>query len=553
MRKFLVLLLAVAFLASCGAVSKNGGFLTLKIDDPKAMVAVDDGKPVEFSKLEQPLDLMAIPHKIAVTWSQSGDTTTEFASVEYGKTTEFTPTPPKKETIEITSSIPGTVIAGRIELGHSSKLAKADVYAGMQTFEMSLDGFGYRWKTQAKVELGKSIRLEPGTDEKHGALYIKSESPGVNFEISGTDEKPLLDNGSLFIPNINSGKLEIIEKANPGVVHHVGIKAGSVTSLNFLTNFTKTSDKVTTLDTFGKTTLFVCWGTQTTEIDLTGVKSISEYELMKKTPFRTGTMTTSEVFGFLVCKDNEGFGTNTYAGSIPEKLQVIKLAEPMDKLQAFELAPAQNWSPKSEDGQWVTDKETIHGPGGYSFPLDGFETGCWDTVNYTVLTTKLFFDDKAFEVREAALSRKNPMVLGKITYDPIGEKNLDWINATAFYDADNLPMVVISSSKWTAIFKRTRQEDNSDQYFTLVKKLDLPSTSTTLYDRQYLVCRKTKSYFGRSFVIDLETKLVYDNMINPVILKNGFVANNFVPGANAGDVFSMESGDLLPRWAGLYY
>ena len=71
--KIMMAFLAVMLTVSCGTNPQVGGFLKIRIvDNPEAMVSIDDAQPVPYAKLEQPLDLMAIPHKISVTWPQTG-------------------------------------------------------------------------------------------------------------------------------------------------------------------------------------------------------------------------------------------------------------------------------------------------------------------------------------------------------------------------------------------------------------------------------------------------------------------------------------------------
>lgn len=551
--KIMVAFLAVMLTASCGAKPQVGGFLKIKImDNPEAMVSIDDAQAVPFSKLEQPLDLMAIPHKVAITWPQTGQTTVEFVTVVYGQTVEFEPKTPAKETVGISSSMPGTILVGNTELGHSSKIDKADVYAGDNTFEVRLDGFSYVWTTKAKVELGAKIMLEPGTDDKHGALYIKSESPGVEFEITGTTEKQRLYQGSSFVPNIVPGRLEIIEKSASGVKQYVQIEAGKVTKVNFSTSFQKKEEKLTTIESFGKTTLYVCWSTQTTEIDLTGKTKISEYDLDKLTLFRPGTMNSRDVFKFFVSQDDSSFGVASVIGAMPDKVVFQKGSGTMLVKPENATSDVQNWLPQSPDGKWTVNSNMIYGPGGYKFDLKDFMPGCWDLKNYSVLVTKVDVEAKTFEIRETPLSKMNPMVLGTQTYEPIGQKGLDWVNAFAFYDKSRLPLGVVSSSKWTSIFTRSTSADVNSPMYVLEKNVPMPSTLRSLADRRFLICRKTREYFGNSFIYDLQTDNIYDNLANPTLTQNGLIACNLASGVNAGIIYKISGKTLVPVWAGLY-
>lgn len=551
--KIMVAFLAVMLTVSCGAKPQVGGFLKIKImDNPEATVSIDDAQAVPFSKLEQPFDLMAIPHKVAITWPQTGQTTVEFVTVVYGQTVEFEPKMPAKETIGILSSMPGMILVGNTELGHSSKIDQADVYAGENTFEVRLDGFSYVWTTKAKVELGSKIMLEPGTDDKHGALYIKSESPGVEFEITGTTEKQRLYQGSSFIPNIVPGRLELIEKSAPGVKQYVQIEAGKVTKVYFSTSFQKKEEKLTTIESFGKTTLYVCWSTQTTEIDLTGKTKISEYDLDKLTLFRPGTMNSRDVFKFFVSQDDSSFAVASVIGVMPDKIVFQKgsgamLAKPEDTARDI-----QNWLPQSPDGKWTVNSNMIYGPGGYRFDLKDFIPGCWDLENFTVLVTKVDVESKSFEVRETPLSKMNPMVIGQQTYEPIGTKGLEWVNAFSFYDKAKLPMAVVSSPKWTTVFERNTSSQIGTPLFTLKRNISMPTTSCSLAVRRFLICRKTQEFFGKSFVYDLQTGNVFDNLANPTLTENGLIACNLASGANAGIIYKISGKILVPVWAGLY-
>lgn len=551
MKKVITVAVLVMLLSACGK-QPQGGFLNLRIEDKKALVAIDDAKPVLFTDIEQPLDLMAIPHKISVTWSATGDTTTEFASVEFGKTTDFTPKPPKLEPVEITTSMPGTITAGFTDLGHSSKIANPKVYAGKRRFELALDGFQYHWATEHEVGLNSKINLEPGTDEKTGALYIKSQSQGTDFGIKGTKEEQLKFEGSIFIPKITPGMLELSEKANSTVRHYVQIEAGKVTKLNYLTNFEDTSKKQVNLDTFGNTTLYVCWGSQTTAIDLTGKKQLDGYTLDKLTPFRPGTMNSDEVFKFLACKDGNGFGSTQIIGAMPEKIKVEKVPGSMSDPKSFKPAKVQNWSPKSDDGQWHVDNDMVYGPGGYRFALGGYDAGCWDTLNYTLLVTKLDIENETFEVREVPLSKKNPMIIGTFGHKGIKDKTLSWINAYSFYDKNGFPLVVLASSKWTAVYVRETSGKVDSALFRMAFKLTKPCFTSNLSDKRFLTCKTGNSAFSGSFMLDLQTGVVFDNLINPTSTENQLILANFVKGANAGTVYRISGKTLVPVWAGIY-
>ncbi len=551
MKKIFTVAILAILLSGCGK-QPQGGFLTLNIDDKKALVAIDEAKPVLFAEMEQPLDLMAIPHKVSVTWSATGDTTTEFATVEFGKTTTFTPTPPKLEPVEIITSMPGTITAGFTDLGHSSKISNPQVYAGKRRFEVAIDGFQYRWATELEVELNSKISLEPGTDANTGALYIKSQSQGTSFTIKGTKEQPLFFEGSVFIPKVTPGMLEISEKTNPLVKHYVQIEADKVTKLNYMTNFEDTSKKQVTLDTFGKTTLYVCWGSQTSAIDLTGKTQLDGYTLDKSTPFRPGTMNSDEVFKFLVCKDGNGFGAKQIIGVLPERISVDRVSGSMIDPTTIKHAKVQDWAQKSDDGQWFVNNDMVYGPGGFRFALGGYDAGCWDTLNYTLLVTKLDFENETFEVREAPLSKKNPMIIGTFGHKGIGDKNLKWINAYAFYDARGLPMVVLASSKWTAVYDRETSKEIGSGAFKLAYKLDKPCFTASLDDKRFLVCKTGNNTFSGSFILDLQTGIVHENLINPSSTENKLILCNAVKGANAGLAYKISGKSFVPVWAGIY-
>ncbi|NTU61787.1 MAG: hypothetical protein HGA95_05655 [Caldiserica bacterium] len=223
------------------------------------------------------------------------------------------------------------------------------------------------------------------------------------------------------------------------------------------------------------------------------------------------------------------------------------ISDPVEKTTDF-----QGWLPQSPDGKWTVNSNMIYGPGGYRFDLKDFTPGCWDLTNYTVLVTKVDTGAKTFEIRETPLSKMNPMVIGSQTYDPIGTKGLEWVNVFAFYDKARLPLAVISSPKWTSVFKRSTSNEVGSQMYDLIKNIPMPSTSCSLASRRFLICRKTQEFFGKSFIFDLETGNIFDNLANPTITKNGFIACNIASGANAGVVYRISGKKLVPVWAGLF-
>lgn len=548
MAVFFVMLLAV----SCGAQPQVGGFLKIDIPGyPDSMVSVDDQKPVKFSELEQPLDLMANPHKITITWPQTGQTTVEYVNVEYGKTVEFSPKLPQKESIEIISSMPGTVIVGKTDLGHSSKLSRAELFTGENTFDVRLDGFSYAWTTKAIVAKGAKIVLEPGTDDTHGALYIKSDSPGVEFSIEGTDQQQKLYQGSSFTPNILPGKLVITEINMPSVKHFVQIKPGMVTKVNNITSFQNTDSKQTTIESFGKTSFYIGWSSQATEIDITGKKSITSYELDKLTPFRPGTANSRDVFKFVVSEDKSSFGVATISGALPQKISVDKISDAMIPNPNIKTMDIQSWLPQSPDGKWTVSGGMAIGPGSFKFELKGFEPGCWDLKNFTVLASQVDIGNKTFEIREMPLSKMNPMVIGNQTYEPIGEKGLEWVKAYAFYDVNKLPIPVVFSPKWISIFTRNTSNKLDAPLFDLKYTILKLAVTCSLIGRRFLVCKKSNDVLGSSFVVDIENGNVYDNLPNPTITTDGLLACNLESDSNAGIIYKISGKQLIPVWAGI--
>lgn len=546
---FLALLLAV----SCGAKPQVGGFLKIEIPGyPDALVSVDDEKPVRFSELEQPLDLIAIPHKISITWPHSGQTTVGYANVEYGKTVVYLPELPKKESVEVSSSVPGMVFLGSKELGHSSKVGRIDLYAGQNTFEIKLDGFGFAWTTKAMVEQGKKIVLEPGTDDTHGALYIKSDSPGVEFVIEGSRQSQRLSIGSSFTPQMVPGKVVISEKGTPGVKHHVSIKAGKVTRVNFITAYNKKNDKKTAIESFGKTALLIGWSSQSTEIDLTGKTVLTDYELDKLTPFRPGTAGSQDVFKYLSCIDEESYGFAEFMGPLPEKIAIARISGKPKQKQLIAMMEVQNWLPQSPDGKWTVSAGMVYGPGSFKFEVKDFEPGSWDLKNFTVLVTKVDVASKSFEVREMPLSKMNPMVLGMQTYEPIGQKDLEWVKAYAFYDKRKLPMAVVTTPKWMAVFERGMSSSIDSPIFELKHRIQMKATSCSLAGSRYLICSKTGNVFDGTFIVDTENGNVYDNLSNPAVTNDGMIACNYESEANAGIVYRISGKKLVPVWAGIY-
>lgn len=548
MAVFFVLLLGI----SCGPKPQVGGFLKIDIPGyPDAMVSIDDQKPVKFSELDQPLDLMAIPHKVSITWPATGQTTTSFVSVEYGKSVVYAPDLPKIESVEVSSSMPGVVFVGPKELGHTTKIDSAELYAGQNTFEVKLDGFGYAWTTKANVKQGERISLEPGTDTAHGALYIKSDTPGVEFIIEGTRQSQRLYEGSSFTPQMVPGRIIIAEKGIPGVRHFVYINAGKVTKVNFISSHNKRSDRKTEIEGFGKTTLLIGWSAQSTEVDLTGKTVLTEYELDKLTPFRPGTAGSDEVFKYISCVDNESYGFSEFLGTLPEKVEIKRIPGKSPQKPSLARIEDQNWLPQSPDGKWTVSAGMVYGPGSFKFELKDFEPGCWDLVNYRVLVSKVDVPAKSFEIREMPLSKMNPMVIGMQAYEPIGEKGLEWVRAYAFYDKRGLPLAVLTSPKWVAVFERSMSASIDAPIFELKHIVKMKATNCSLAGKRFLVCAKSSDVFGGSFVVDLDTGNVFDKLSNPFVTADGLIACNLGQESNAGIVYEISGKSLIPLWVGV--
>jgi len=549
---FLALVLVCSLLASCG--EPKGGLLYINVPDPDAKVKIGKGDPVPFKKLSQPLDLEPIIHKVSVTWSDTGEEEIQYANIVYGQTQTLDFNRVDKVPFEVISPIPAKIKIGNLELGEAGD-KNLKYYPGQRKIQIQLLGFGNIYESEQNITGSEKIIFQPGADDSHGSLYIEGESSGLSFNIKNVDnKKPLIYEGSIFIPFLKPGVVEITESKTIGVTHFANIIAGKTTKIRFQTNF-ENNDKQHKLlisQTLNKLTILTNWnetGVTISELDPKNA-ILSDYDFSKSTPFIPSGFGRDEVVKVIIAKTTSGFGATSISGRIPNEIKInIQSGKISDAMETPKLLAEQRFTMTSPDGQYFYDRNAIvNRSGGFFLSISDFYPGDWDLKNKRALVTKINKSCPQLETRIASLSGGGPQIYNHKVLSGLDKTDINNEYYHAYFTSDGGDFLGVygnteKTTYWRGNFRDLQKE----------KEIKRGSASSSLFWRRFLVLQTSKNIYSNSFIMDLYDGRISEDIPDPKITSAGKIACFANPeGASAGIIYSWEGNSLKLLWAGVF-
>ena len=544
------LLLSVIFASSLLALQAcggpKGGFVDLKIDDPDALVSIDDAKEVSYGDLSIPIDLEPILHKFTVKFSKTGDVVTKYANVSYKETSvlEFK----QGEPVEITINcpLPCKVKIGGQEAGDTKQSNKFSTMAGKRLVEIETLGFGIKMSKEIETSTSVTVDFAPGVDNNTGALYIQSKDKNSKFDISPSH--PATSNeGSIFAQKLPEGAYKITEKSTPGVEHWVNVKKGSISKIIFDKSLPPTNTSYgLMIPARPKLELFTNWEDQgATVSEIT--EKLDDNALYAATPFLPFGMSRFEGISYIKATQGERFGFATIYGKFPKTIEVILGGKNRQFIMSRpSLASLQEFSLSSPDGTYYYDESAIITAGGFYYGISDYTPCDWDMENERVLVTRINRDCNQIEIREAPLKSSAPWFFPTYLPKKSLPKNPQFEFAYAFWlDKDNV-LGVYGNNESIHIWKTGR--DNMENPTVL----GIPAASCSLIGKKYLAVRKNPSKDSPYCLIDITTKKVSSQLPKPVLTKDGFFVTTLSKkGACAGTLMKWSGDSFEPVFAGL--
>ncbi|MEZ4812596.1 MAG: hypothetical protein R2883_03775 [Caldisericia bacterium] len=494
-------------------------------------------------------------HKITVEYLDSGDIETKTMNLYYGYEHKITFDMYEEAVVSIDSKIPANIWVGNIDVGSIPAPDRIIVHAGEREIKGELVGFGYRWKENRIFQTGDQIELQPGTDETHGALYIESETNGASF-ITSIPDDPMINNGSVFYPMVETGVVEIREQFTKNVVHYIDIYPGKVTKLKFIDDHTTSSDKTYKLENLksaASTELFVDWrsGGVTKCIIEDGKNELTDLDIAKLTPFRaTGLDFRGATKHFITRKDNQ-IGVTSFSSELPDSIFFAYSKEKKFDSKDINLMDVQVFSGTSPDGEYYYYEDGIIKADGTSYiALKSFIPGSWNMETGDVVIVGTASDCGIFDVKVESLLGKDPLYFPRIEVEDLIGSEMTFKRPQGFFLKDYEVLAVLGLPERTRIWKLTFDE--------LIPIKDIPKGmyNSQLFDYRYLVCYPKQDSYSNGYIVDLQSGIVTANtedIPSISILKNGNAVSGFNPDrVSAGVVYEWAGDRLIPIWGGLF-
>lgn len=545
------LLLSVIFASSllvlqaCGG--PKGGFVDLKIDDPDALVSIDDAKEIPYKELSLPIDLEPVLHKFTVKYSKTGDVVTKFINVSYKETSvlEFK----QGEPVEITVNcpLPCKVRIGGQEAGDTRQSNKFNTMAGKRIVEIETLGFGIKMSKEIEASTSTTVDFTPGVDRNTGAIYVQSKDKNSKFDIS--PNHPATSNeGSIFAQKLPEGAYKITEKSTLGVEHWINVKKGSISKIIFDKSLPPSNTPhELKVPARSRLELFTNWEDQgATVSEIT--EKFDDNALYTATPFLPFGMSRFEGISYIKATQGERFGFATIYGRFPKTIEIRLEGKNRQSLMSRpSLASLQEFSLSSPDGIYYYDKSAIITAGGFYYGISDYAPCDWDMENERVLVTRINRDCNQIEIREAPLKSSAPWFFPTYLPKKSLPKNPQFEFAYAFWlDKDNV-LGVYGNNESINIWKTGRDSMENPTV------LPIPAASCSLIGKKYLAVRKNPSKDSSYYLVDITTKKVSSELTRPVLTKDSlFVTTLSKKGACAGALIKWSGNSFEPVFAGLF-
>lgn len=548
---FILCALLSVSMISCGA--PKGGFVYINVEgDPEAMVTIRDEAPIFAKDLKNPYDMEPMMQRIKVEWSGIKKTDTQVVNVHYGETYNADFKAPEKLELQLSTEIPATVKMGETVVGtHES--GKIKYYEGSFDFEVKLDDFDYTFKQNVTMANDSQIRIVPGATEKNGSLYILSETKDAKFDISGA-QKPITNDGSVFIPNIAPGVVEIKERSKPDFIYYANIFPGQMTKLSFGKNAKSKGAKhqISPSRKDATISLLLDWHGRGASVATLGKGdlSLTDDDIQAATPimpfddaFDNASKYLRAVSGNLMGFE---FATKQFAEEIKIDLS-LKDIDPKKKMP--ECVAQKTNSVASPDGLIFYDASQdaiVSGSDNWAVNLSSYVPCDWDSANGKTLCFYRLENEANVSFKEVVWSSKQFVHLSNHTIAGFKSDKPAFSRTGGFFWKDGKVLGIVGTDKLTYLFEANQSESKRLYQF------ERPCASVILHGDRFLACEQGLEKSSSFYVVDLDSGKTFGDIAYPNITKDGLLVTSLnTTGVTAGAMYKMENGKLSPVWVGL--
>lgn len=548
---FIISIALLFALVSCA--TPKGGFVYINVEgDPEALVTIRDESPIKAKDLQNPYDMEPMMQRIKVEWSGIKKTDTQIIDVHYGQTHQADFTAPEKLELALSTEIPANVKIGETVVG-DHKSGKIKYYAGKYDFDVSLEDFDYTFKQSVEIKKDGQIYIVPGANDKKGSLYIQSASKGASFSLT-CNEMPLFHDGSLFVPNISPGVVEVRETSAHNIVYYANIIPGQMTKLSFgeVQADEGQTHSISTSDPNAEVSLLIDWQGKGASVTILGKgkMALTDEELEKAVLIKPLENELVDGAKFLVAqtKDKSGF---VYAPrKFDEKIKIdLNLTDTAKIKKMPDLLANRSNAMSSSDGTMFYDPAQgalVSSRENWAVALNSFVPCDWDYENGKTLNYYRIEGENTVSLRFIKWSTKETIYLSNHTLSDIPKEKPSYSRTGGFFWKDGKALGLVGTEKYTYIFETSAS--GSKKLF----KFDKACSSAILHGNRYLACEQGLDKSSAFYVIDLENGNTYGDLAYPNITKDGLIVTSFnIIGTTAGAIYKMDNGKLMPVWVGL--
>lgn len=548
---FIISIALLFALVSCA--TPKGGFVYINVEgDPEALVTIRDEAPILAKDLQNPYDMEPMMQRIKVEWSGIKKTDSQIIDVHYGQTHQADFTAPEKLELALSTEIPASVKMGDTVVG-DHKSGKLKYYTGKFVFDVSLDDFDFTFKQSAEIENDRQILIVPGANEKKGSLYIQSDSKETSFSLT-CKETPFFHDGSLFVPNISPGVVEIREKSASNIVYYANIFPGQMTKLSFgdTQGNEGQTHNILTPDPNAEISLLVDWqgkGASATTLGK-GNLTLTDADFEKAVLIKPLDNKLVDGAKYLVAQTKEKSGFVYASRKFDDKITIeLNLTDTAKTKKMPDLLANRSNSISSFDGSMFYDPTQgalVSSRENWAVALNSFVPCDWDYANGKTLCYYRIEGDNTVSLRFIKWGAKETIYLSNHTLSGIPKEKPSYSKTGGFFWKDGKALGLVGTEKYTYLFETSAS--GSKKLF----KFDKACSSAILHGNRYLACEQGLDKSSAFYVIDLENGNTYGDLAYPNITKDGLIVTSFNNiGTTAGAIYKMGNGKLLPVWVGL--
>lgn len=552
--KFLSFILCVLLsvsMVSCGA--PKGGFVYINVEgDPEAMVTIRDEAPIMAKDLKNPYDMEPMMQRIKVEWSGIKKTETQAINVHYGETYNANFSAPEKFELQLSTEIPATVKMGETVVGtHESGNIK--YYEGSFDFEVKLDDFDYTFKQNMTIAKDRQIKIVPGANEKNGSICIVSEKKDAIFDISSA-QKGVTNNGSVFIPDVAPGVVEIKERSKPDFIYYANVFPGQMTKLSFGKEAESNGAKhhVTPSTEDATISLLLDWHGQGASVATLGkgVLSLTDDDIQAATPIMPFDETFDNAAKYLKAVSGNLTGFVLASKQFEEEIKIdLSLKDLSPRKKMPECVAQKTNSVASPDGLIFYDPSQdaiVSGSDNWAVSLSSYVPCDWDSAKGRTLCFYRLENDANVSFKEMDWSTKQFVHLSNHTIAGFKPNKPAFSRTGGFFWKDGKILGIVGTDKLTYLFEANQSESRKLYQF------ERPCASVILHGNRFLACEQGLEKSSAFYVVDLDSGKAFGDIAYPNITKDGLIVTSLnTTGITAGAIYKMENGSLSPVWAGL--